>query len=132
MKHETAYTRSIDELNAAQKYLLQPMIVFGRSEHDADLLKRLKMPTLPRLMSNRKERLKLIKPCFFKRWLASATFKCVAMNKVFKRALKQEKQKQMVVYKFDLQSLLQAPLQHEFVDDNPLTMEQFQQLCKQQ
>jgi hypothetical protein len=132
MKHETAYTRSIDELNAAQKYLLQPMIVFGRSEHDADLLKRLKMPTLPRLMSNRKERLKLINPCFFKRWLASATFKCIAMNKVFKRALKQEKQKQMVVYKFELQSLLQAPLQHEFVDDNPLTIEQFQQLCKQQ
>jgi hypothetical protein len=54
------------------------------------------------------------------------------MNKVFKRALKQEKQKQMVIYKFDLQSLLQAPLQHEFVDDNPLTIEQFQQLCKQQ
>ncbi len=132
MKHEAAYTRSIDELNAAQKYLLQPMIVFGRSEHDADLLKRLKMPTLPRLMSNRKERLKLIKPWFFARWLASATFKCIAINKVFKRALKQEKQKQMVIYKFELQSLLQAPLQHEFVDDNPLTIEQFQQLCKQQ
>jgi hypothetical protein len=131
MKHEAAYTRSIDELNAAQKYLLQPMIVFGRSEHDADLLKRLKMPTLPLLMSNRKERLKLIRPRFFARWLASATFKCIAMNKVFKRAFKQEKQKQMVVYKFDLQSLLQAPLQHEFVDDNPLTIEQFQQLCKQ-
>lgn len=130
MKHETAYTRSIDELNAAQKYLLRPMIVFGRSEHDAQLIQRLKMPALPLLMSNRKQRQKLIKQWFLKRWLAFATFKCIAMNKVFKRALKQEKQKQMVIHKFELQSLLQAPLQHEFVDDNPLTMEQFQQLCK--
>lgn len=130
MKHETAYTRSIDELNAAQKYLLHPMIVFGRSEHDAQLIQRLKMPALPLLMSNRKQRQKLIKQSFLKRWLASATFKCIAMNKVFKRAFEQEKQKQMVVYKFELQSLLQAPLQHEYVDDNPLTMEQFQQLCK--
>jgi hypothetical protein len=132
MEHETAYTRSIDELDAAQKYLLKHMIVFGRSKHDAALLQRLKMPALPRLMSNRRERQKLIKPWFFKRWLAFATFKCIAMNKVFKRAIKQEKQKQMVAHAFNLQALLQSPLPHEFVDHNPLTMEQFEQLCKQQ
>jgi hypothetical protein len=38
----------------------------------------------------------------------------------------------MVAHAFNLQALLQSPLPHEFVDHNPLTMEQFEQLCKQQ
>lgn len=129
MKHDTAYTRSIDELDAAQKYLLKPMIVFGRSKHDAALLQRLKMPALPRLISNIKERQKLIKPWFFKRWLGSATFKCIAMNKVFKRAIKQEKQKQMIACAFNWQSLLQEPLPHEYVNLNPISFEEFKLQC---
>lgn len=131
MKHETTYTRCINELDAAQNYLYahDPIIVFGRSKHDAQLLHRIKMPALPLLMSNRRERAKLHKPWFLKRCIGSATFKCRALIKVIKRAIKQEKQKQMIIWHFDLQMQLQDPLPHEPVEQNPMTHEQFMQLC---
>jgi hypothetical protein len=131
MKHETLYIRNINELDAAQNYLYahDPIIVFGRSKHDAQLLNRIKMPALPLLMSNRRERAKLCTPNVFKRCFGFATFKCRALIKVITRAIKQEKQKQMIIWQFNLQMQLQDPLPHEPVEQNPMTHEQFMQLC---
>lgn len=131
--HETNFNRSISELDAAQTYLFRvnraPLIVLGRSEYDADLLKRIKMPLLPKLMNNKRERNKLNKPWFFVRLLLGATSKSIAIKRLVARAIKQEKQKQMIANEFVLEKALQDPMPHEHVEHNPITFEEFKLLC---
>ena len=55
------YTRNADELMAAQSYIYRrPIAVIGHSKFDAQLFKRLKMPALPLLVSNREQRMALL------------------------------------------------------------------------
>ena len=124
------YTRNADELMAAQSYIYRrPIAVIGHSKFDAQLFKRLKMPALPLLVSNREQRMALIKPWFIKRCFASATVKCKALIKDIELAIQQEKQKHE--HAFNLKDLLQDPLPDEFVDQMPMTYEEYQQWCSQ-
>lgn len=124
------YDRNADELLAAQAYIFQDSVpVIGRSNFDAVLLNRIKMPVLPLLMSNREQRMALQKPCLMKRCFASALFKCSQLKSILHQAIQQEKQKSMQL--FNWQMLLQPPLPHEQVDANPLTLEEFNDWCTQ-
>lgn len=122
------YVRNADELNAAQSYVFWCKIpVIGRSNFDAQLFKRLKMPALPLLVSNREQRAALHKPWFIKRCFASAIVKCKNFINTFKHAIEQEKQKQMHAFKWTM--MLQDPMPHEFVDKTPMTHEEFRTWC---
>lgn len=124
------YVRNADELNAAQAYLFQDDVaVIGRSNFDALLLNRIKMPPLPLLMSNREQRMAMQKPWFLKRCLASAIVKCNDFKCMIEHAIQQEKQKCMLL--FNWQMLLQPPLPHEHVEENPMTMQEFDAWCAQ-
>jgi hypothetical protein len=123
------YTRNADELLAAQSYVFQTSIaVIGRSNFDAQLFKRLKMPALPLLVGNREQRAALHKPWFGARCPAFVTCKCKNAINTFKDAIQQEKQKQMNL--FNWKKLLQDPQPGDFVDRAPMTNAQFKQWCQ--
>lgn len=124
------YTRNADELQAAQSYVFQtPIDVIGRSNFDAQLFKRLKMPALPLLVSNREQRAALHKPWFGARCFAFAACKCKKAINTFKDALQQEKQKQMQLFSWKM--LLQDPQPGDFVDHAPMSHKEFCTWCNQ-
>lgn len=124
------YVRAAHELAAAQAYIFNdPIAVIGRSNFDAHLFKRLKMPALPLLMSNREQRAALHKPWFGKRCFASAIVKCKDAINTFKHAIEQEKQKQM--HAFNWKQMLQDPMPHESVDKTPMMYKDFKMWCNQ-
>jgi len=113
--------RDFNELNAAQQYLFGTIPVIGESMMFTRVIAQMKMPPLPRLMCNKAER-EALETTIFTR-----------IGKVFKQqcdlfiqAIEQERNKAFLIFKG---YILTDPLPGEYVDDSPMSYDEFKQLC---
>lgn len=128
MKDNTIF-RNANELEPAQRYLFRSQVpVLGRSPHLACVINQLKMPPLPLLMSNIEQRRALQKQGVLSCLLAGARIRIENLHKALAEAIEQEKQKPFFVPLYYIEDA--AP--HEQLEQEPLTMEQFNQLCNAQ
>lgn len=125
MKNNNTF-RSAEELEPAQQYLFRSNVpVLGRSPQLTAVINQIKMPALPLLRSNREQRLALQKTGILSCLLTGARVRIENMHKVLVDAIEQEKQKPFFVSLYYTEDA--AP--HEQLQQKPLTMKQFNELC---
>jgi hypothetical protein len=125
MKNNNTF-RSVEELEPAQRYLFNSKVpVLGRSPQLTAVINQIKMPALPLLRSNIEQRRALQKHGILSCLLTGARVRIDNMHKVLAQAIEQEKQKPFFVSLYHTEDA--AP--HEQLQQEPLTMKQFNELC---
>jgi hypothetical protein len=125
MKNNNTF-RSVEELEPAQRYLFNSKVpVLGRSPQLTAVINQIKMPALPLLRSNIEQRRALQKTGILSCLLTGARVRIENMHKVLVEAIEQEKQKPFFVSLYSTEDA--AP--HEQLQQEPLTMKQFNELC---
>jgi hypothetical protein len=113
--------RNFNELNAAQRYLFDITPVIGESVLFTPVIAQMKMPLLPRLMSNKAER-EALETTIFTR--VKKFFN--EQRDIFVQAIEQERNKAFLIFKG---YILTDPLPGEYVDNSPMSYDEFKQLC---
>ena len=113
--------RNFNELNAAQRYLFGVMPVIGTSDMFTPVIMHMKMPRLPKLMSNKAEREALETTTLTQ----FVNFLKQKYNLIVE-AIEQERNKTFQSFKG---YTLTTPLPGEYVNKSPMSYDEFKQLC---
>lgn len=113
--------RDLNELDAAQQYLFGTMPVIGSSDMFTSVITRMKMPQLPKLMSNKAEREALE--------TTRLTRVITYLNQQYSlvvQAIEQEHNKPFQPFKG---YTITPPLPGEYIDNTPMSYDEFKQYC---
>lgn len=113
--------RDINELDAAQQYLFGTIPVIGESVMFTRIIAQMKMPLLPRLMSNKAER-EVLETTIFTRIINVIK----QQWDIVVQAVEQERNKTFLPFKG---YTITKPLPGEYIDNSPISYAEFKQLC---
>ena len=113
--------RDINELDAAQQYLFGTIPVIGESVMFTRIIAQMKMPLLPRLMSNKAER-EALETTIFTRIVSVIKHQWSLVV----QAAEQERNKTFLPFK---SYTITNPLPGEYIDNSPISYAEFKQLC---